>query len=121
MDDAYPHALLVELGENNVPKLKNKLVKYFQSKKSNGGDCRVEHEDRSGTAVLYFRTEEDRQRVLGKEGHEINLDKGVLKITVRLPNDEKSPKQEPSSENLKTSDDAANNKGTGGDGGTPQL
>uniref|UniRef100_UPI003AB08C90 poly(ADP-ribose) polymerase family member 14-related sequence 1 n=1 Tax=Centroberyx gerrardi TaxID=166262 RepID=UPI003AB08C90 len=120
MDDAYPHALLVELAENNIPKLKNKLVKYFQSKKSNGGDCRVEYEDRSGTAVLRFRTEEDRQRVLGKEGHEINLDKGVLKVTVRLPNDEKSPKQEPPSENLnKTSDDAANNKGTGGDGGTP--
>lgn len=58
MADAYSYALLVELGEHSVPKLKNKLVKYFQSKKANGGDCQVEYENGSRTAVLRFRTEQ---------------------------------------------------------------
>lgn len=58
MADAYAYALLVELEENSVPKLKNKLVKYFQSKKSNGGDCEVDYENGSRTAVLRFRREE---------------------------------------------------------------
>uniref|UniRef100_A0A8C4EUA4 Poly [ADP-ribose] polymerase n=1 Tax=Dicentrarchus labrax TaxID=13489 RepID=A0A8C4EUA4_DICLA len=74
MADAYSHALLVELEENNVQKLKNKLVKYFQSKKSNGGDCEVDYENGSRTAVLRFRR--------------ITLDKGVLKMTVRLLTDD---------------------------------
>lgn len=58
MAEAYSYALLVELEENNVPKLKNKLVKYFQSKKSNGGDCEVDYENGSRKAVLRFRRKE---------------------------------------------------------------
>lgn len=58
MAGAYSYALLVELGENNTAKLKNKLVKYFQSKKSGGGECEVEYENGSRTAVLRFRSEE---------------------------------------------------------------
>ncbi|XP_029936580.1 poly(ADP-ribose) polymerase family member 14-related sequence 1 isoform X2 [Myripristis murdjan] len=110
MADAYSFALVVDLDGDNIPKLKNKLVKYFQSKKSNGGDCQIEHEDRSATAVLRFRTEEDRQRVLEKKAHEIKLEKGVLRMTVRLPEEEKSQPQETPSDNL--------NK-TCGDKGTP--
>ncbi|KAF7660862.1 hypothetical protein LDENG_00274150 [Lucifuga dentata] len=94
MDDAYPFVLLVKLEENNIPKLKNKLVKYFQSKKSNGGDCQVEYENGSVTAALRFRTQEDRQRVLEK-AHELSLDKGVLKMTVCLPDDEESDQEAP--------------------------
>uniref|UniRef100_A0A3Q3M6T9 Poly [ADP-ribose] polymerase n=1 Tax=Mastacembelus armatus TaxID=205130 RepID=A0A3Q3M6T9_9TELE len=56
MADAYSYPLLVEFGQTNIPKLKNKLVKYFQSKKSNGGDCEVDYENGSGTAVLRFRS-----------------------------------------------------------------
>ncbi|KAG8000828.1 Poly [ADP-ribose] polymerase 14 [Nibea albiflora] len=97
MADAYMFALLVEIGENDTPRLKNKLVKYFQSKKSNGGDCVVDYENGSRTALLRFRTEEDRQNVLAKEAHQISLDTGVLKMTVRLtPDDTKT--QEPASE-----------------------
>ncbi|KAM6978444.1 poly(ADP-ribose) polymerase family member 14-related sequence 1 [Tautogolabrus adspersus] len=88
MADAYSHALLVELEENEVPRLKNKLVKYFQSKKSNGGDCEVDYENGSKTAVLRFRQEQDQKNVLAKEVHQISLDKGVLKMTVRLPTEE---------------------------------
>lgn len=58
MADAYSYPLLVELEESNTPKLKNKLVKYFQSKKSNGGDCEVDYENGRKTATLRFRTEE---------------------------------------------------------------
>lgn len=56
--DAYAHGLLVEFEGNKVPRLKTKLVKYFQSKKSRGGDCTVEHESGSRTAVLRFRTQQ---------------------------------------------------------------
>ncbi|XP_030198904.1 protein mono-ADP-ribosyltransferase PARP14-like isoform X1 [Gadus morhua] len=89
-DDAYSYALLVKLEENNVPRLKNKLVKYFQSKKrAGGGECQIQYEDRNRTAVLRFRREEDRARVVAQETHEIVLDEGRLKVTVHLP--EESP------------------------------
>lgn len=58
MAGVYSYALVVQLEENNVPKLKNKLVKYFQSKKSNGGDCEVDYENGSTTAVLRFCRQE---------------------------------------------------------------
>ncbi|XP_034150940.1 poly(ADP-ribose) polymerase family member 14-related sequence 1 isoform X2 [Esox lucius] len=87
MADAYAFTLLVEFkGNHNIPKLKNKLVKYFQSKKSNGGDCLVKYEDEE--AVVRFKTEAARQRVLEKKEHVIRLDQGVLKLIIRLPSDE---------------------------------
>ncbi|MEQ2175108.1 hypothetical protein GOODEAATRI_014819 [Goodea atripinnis] len=55
----YSYPVLVELEETNTPRLKNKLVKYFQSKKSNGGDCEVVYESGSPTVLLRFRREED--------------------------------------------------------------
>ncbi|KAK0149730.1 Poly [ADP-ribose] polymerase 14 [Merluccius polli] len=83
-DNGFP--LVVDLEDNNVPKLKNKLLKYFQSKKrSNGGECQIQYEDGSGTATLRFRTEEDRTRVVAKETHQLLLEEGLLKVTVRLP------------------------------------
>ncbi|XP_056293566.1 poly(ADP-ribose) polymerase family member 14-related sequence 1 isoform X3 [Pseudoliparis swirei] len=82
MADAYSYALRVELEENNKPRLKNKLVKYFQSKKSNGGDCELDYKDGSRTAVLRFRREEDWHNVLRKKMHQISLESGVLKMTV---------------------------------------
>lgn len=59
MAGVYSFPLLVELEDNNFPKLKNKLVKYFQSKKCGGsGDCEVDYENGSRTATLRFRREE---------------------------------------------------------------
>lgn len=118
MADAYSYGLLVELEENNIPKLKNKLVKYFQSKKSNGGDCEVDYEIGNTTATLRFRREEDRQNVLAKETHQISVDKGVLKMTVRLPTDEQI-KQETQSVELNKTPDAAVNKESNADEHTP--
>lgn len=96
MADAYSYPLLVELEENKVPRLKNKLVKYFQSRKSNGGDCEVDYENGSGTAVVRFRQEEDQKRVLSKEAHQITLDQGLLRMTVRLLSDDKTEERAPS-------------------------
>lgn len=52
------HDLLVELEENNICRLKNKLLRYFQSKKSNGGECEVDYKEGDRTAVLRFRREQ---------------------------------------------------------------
>uniref|UniRef100_A0A3Q4AQP9 PAR14-like first RRM domain-containing protein n=1 Tax=Mola mola TaxID=94237 RepID=A0A3Q4AQP9_MOLML len=87
MAGAYSYALLVELGENNTAKLKNKLVKYFQSKKSGGGECEVEYENGSRTATLSYCSL-NVKNVLARGAHQISLDKGVLKVTVRLLKDE---------------------------------
>lgn len=54
----HTHDLLVEIEENNISRLKIKLLRYFQSKKSNGGECDVEYADGARTAVLRFRREE---------------------------------------------------------------
>ncbi|XP_030642348.1 poly(ADP-ribose) polymerase family member 14-related sequence 1 [Chanos chanos] len=93
MEGEFPFPLLVE-GEwdPKTPKLKNKLIIYFQSKKSDGGDCIVQLDSSSGQkAVVRFKTEDVRQRVLQKQIHELKLDKTLLKLTVRLPPGEEGP------------------------------
>lgn len=54
----HTHDLLVELEQNNISRLKIKLLRYFQSKKSNGGECEVDYTDGARTAVLHFRREQ---------------------------------------------------------------
>ncbi|XP_054470681.1 protein mono-ADP-ribosyltransferase PARP14-like [Anoplopoma fimbria] len=122
MADAYSYALRLELEADNIPRLKNKLVKYFQSKKSNGGDCEVEYVNGSGTAVLRFRREQDQQNVLQKETHQIRLDKGVLNMTVTyLPTDVSTEQEAPSDELNKKSDAAVINKQSSSDDHTPVV
>lgn len=59
MAGVHSYPLLVEFEETKIPRLKIKLVKYFQSKKSNGGgECEVEYENGSSTAMVRFRREE---------------------------------------------------------------
>ncbi|XP_058509656.1 poly(ADP-ribose) polymerase family member 14-related sequence 1 [Solea solea] len=112
MADEYSYPLLVELDKNNVERLKFKLTKYFQSKKANGGDCEVEHESGSRTAALRFRTQGDQMNVLGKATHEMTLSKGVtLKMTVRLPPDEKAAQESGSPDQLDKKLDVAEAKG----------
>lgn len=66
--------------------IKNKLQIYFQSKKkSNGGDCSVDYEDyNSAKAVVYFKSEEVKNRVLAKDDHVITIDKETVKLHVSL-------------------------------------
>ncbi|XP_041663634.1 poly(ADP-ribose) polymerase family member 14-related sequence 1 isoform X2 [Cheilinus undulatus] len=98
MADAYSHALVVELGENDARRIKNRLVKYFQSKKSsNGGECAVDYKDGSRTAVVRFREKEDQQNVLAKKDHQFR-DKDManaLTLTVSLPPEERKQEASP--------------------------
>ncbi|XP_030613963.1 protein mono-ADP-ribosyltransferase PARP14-like [Archocentrus centrarchus] len=95
MADAYSYPLLVELEETNIPRLKIKLLKYFLSEESNGGECEVEYENGSRTAMVHFRRERDQRNVLAKDSHQISLEKSVLKLTVCLPPEEKSSQDSP--------------------------
>ncbi|XP_047012139.1 poly(ADP-ribose) polymerase family member 14-related sequence 1 isoform X2 [Ictalurus punctatus] len=96
MDENFPFALIVEgKWDPRTPKLKNKLTIYFQSKKSNGGDCVVQYEVSDGqTATVCFKTEEVRQNVLEKQSHEIKLGKCFVSLSVYLPPTEAKPSQE---------------------------
>uniref|UniRef100_A0A3P9JSG3 Poly [ADP-ribose] polymerase n=1 Tax=Oryzias latipes TaxID=8090 RepID=A0A3P9JSG3_ORYLA len=93
MAGEYSHRVVVELESGDVPKVKNKLVKYFQSRRSGGGDCQVDYEEGSRSAVLRFSREEDKKKVLDKETHQVQLEKGVLKMTARLPPEEQTAAQ----------------------------
>ncbi|XP_063070373.1 poly(ADP-ribose) polymerase family member 14-related sequence 1 isoform X3 [Engraulis encrasicolus] len=86
MDEKFSFPVLVE-GEWNpaLPNLKNKLTIYFQSKKSNGGDCHVQHHVSDGRkAVVWFKTEDVRRSVLTKSRHSLKLGENNLTLTVRL-------------------------------------
>lgn len=110
MAEDYSYPVLVELEETNTPRLKNKLVKYFQSKKSNGGDCEVDYESGSATVLLRFRREEDQKNVLAKETHQISLDQGVLKMTVRLPTEGKKEQGDSSDKGKEKTEHARTDK-----------
>lgn len=60
MNENFPFTLFVEgQWDPRTPKLKNKLTIYFQSKKSNGGDCVVQYEvSDDQKATVCFKTEE---------------------------------------------------------------
>lgn len=78
MADTHPYPLLVEL-EVSAPRLKTKLVKYFQSQKSNGTqDCEVQYENGSKTAVLRFRKQE------GESGNTENKTLRVLHVEILI-------------------------------------
>lgn len=55
-------ALRVQFDDRESTRLKAKLTKYFQSKRSSGGDCEVDHEPGSGTAVVRFLKAEGKNR-----------------------------------------------------------
>lgn len=65
MAGRHSFALLAEFEENDIPRLKNTLTKYFQSKKSCGGECEVEHDRGSGRAVVHFLKQEGKRRRCG--------------------------------------------------------
>ncbi|KAM4731160.1 LOW QUALITY PROTEIN: poly(ADP-ribose) polymerase family member 14-related sequence 1 [Anableps anableps] len=109
MAGGYSYPVLVELEDSSTPRLKNKLVKYFQSKKY-GGDCEVDYESGSATALLRFLREEDQKNVLAKKAHQISLDQGVLKMTVRLPSEGKKEQEDSSDKDNKKLDHAGTNK-----------
>ncbi|XP_041119390.1 protein mono-ADP-ribosyltransferase PARP14-like isoform X2 [Polyodon spathula] len=103
MAEPCPYALFIEgdWSADISKTVKNKLQIYFQSKKkSNGGDCRVEYEDTSRKhAVVWFKNEETRKRVLEKQNHKLNVGKENVRLTVRLQEEpEENPTPEPEKE-----------------------
>ncbi|XP_026127707.1 poly [ADP-ribose] polymerase 14-like isoform X1 [Carassius auratus] len=97
--DEFPYPLYVEgQWDSHTPKLKNKLIIYFQSKKSDGGDCEVEYSVSGGqTATVRFKSKEVRQRVLNKQTHELKIGQKTVKMTVSLPPSDASVPQESTS------------------------
>lgn len=55
MAEAHTYRLLVGFEETNIPSLKTKLLEYFSSV---GGDCEIEYDNGSRTAILHFTREE---------------------------------------------------------------
>ncbi|XP_072542604.1 poly(ADP-ribose) polymerase family member 14-related sequence 1 isoform X2 [Salminus brasiliensis] len=94
MAGEFPYVLLVE-GEwdPNTPKLKNKLTIYFQSKKSNGGDCSVQLLG-GQRATVSFKTEEVRQQVLKRKSHRIKIGQKDVSLNVHLSPEEDSAVKE---------------------------
>ncbi|XP_059417878.1 protein mono-ADP-ribosyltransferase PARP14-like [Carassius carassius] len=106
--DEFPFALYVEgKWDPHTPKLKNKLIIYFQSKKSDGGDCEVEYAG-GQTATVRFKSKEVRQRVLKKQTHELKIGQKTLKITVNLPPSEAVPQESTSSASIITAGEPQN-------------
>ncbi|KTF83681.1 hypothetical protein cypCar_00013089 [Cyprinus carpio] len=97
--EEFPYPLCVEgQWDPHTPKLKNKLIIYFQSKKSDGGDCEVEYSVSGGqTATVRFKSKEVRQRVLNKQTHELKIGQKTVKMTVSLPTSDASVPQESTS------------------------
>ncbi|XP_051540548.1 protein mono-ADP-ribosyltransferase PARP14-like isoform X2 [Myxocyprinus asiaticus] len=89
MED-YPYPIIVE-GDwrtEHAKSVKNKLQIYFQSKKkSNGGDCAVQYDEKSGTATVQFKSSDTRDGVLSKADHMITIEKCEVKLKVSKPGD----------------------------------
>ncbi|XP_043929618.1 protein mono-ADP-ribosyltransferase PARP14-like [Protopterus annectens] len=88
----YPYPLIVEgrWNEDIAKTIKTKLHLHFQSqKKSNGGECIVEYDGSPrNQAIVWYSSEEIRNRVLEKEKHVLDLrEKGNVILHVRLKED----------------------------------
>ncbi|XP_063060298.1 protein mono-ADP-ribosyltransferase PARP14-like [Engraulis encrasicolus] len=82
----YPYRAIVR-GEwlpDHRKVIRQKLQKYFQSKKKSGGsDCDVvEYDDKSDTAVIGFKQEDVLERVLLRTTHEITIDNKQIKVFI---------------------------------------
>ncbi|XP_054826363.1 protein mono-ADP-ribosyltransferase PARP14-like isoform X2 [Eublepharis macularius] len=111
--EAFLFPLLVEgdWGSSLNVRVKNKLLRYFQSpKRSGGGECTIHAGLRPREQVIVrFAEDEVRQRVLSMETHELDLPgKEKLKLTVSVPvvvMDDSESQQEtcPNQESIQTS------------------
>ncbi|XP_051973987.1 protein mono-ADP-ribosyltransferase PARP14-like isoform X2 [Xyrauchen texanus] len=90
MED-YPFPIIVE-GDwrpEHAKSVKNKLQIYFQSrKKSQGGDCVVQYDQKSSTATIQFKSSDIRDGVLSKAEHVITIEQYEVKLKVSNPSDE---------------------------------
>ncbi|XP_071978246.1 protein mono-ADP-ribosyltransferase PARP14-like isoform X2 [Engystomops pustulosus] len=79
MGDLYQFPLILSWnqGPEKLKQVKNKLLKYFQSKKSHGGECQIQDMDCSrGYILLHFRDKGVRDRVLQAGSHVLEIPGG---------------------------------------------
>ncbi|XP_062393412.1 LOW QUALITY PROTEIN: protein mono-ADP-ribosyltransferase PARP14-like [Sardina pilchardus] len=83
MGDGYAHCVFVkgDWSPSHCKAIRQKLQIYFQSKrKSGGGDCVVEYDEKCNSATIWFKLEEVQKRVLLQKHHGIIIDKEQIKI-----------------------------------------
>ncbi|XP_061413277.1 protein mono-ADP-ribosyltransferase PARP14-like isoform X3 [Lethenteron reissneri] len=111
-------AVLVENLPRDLDKaLKGKLQKYFQSKRSGGGECQlISHRDSTRKAIVKFTSKQVRDSVLAKGEHVIEVSSDE-KVEVHVTAFTASPATpaEPGASNKEKSNDedlstSANNK-----------
>lgn len=92
--EEYPYPIDVEgdWSPEQAKSLKNKLHIYFQSKKkSQGGDCVVQFNEKSSAVTVLFKSSDIRDNVLSKTEHVIIIDKVAVKLKVCKPGDVAKP------------------------------
>ncbi|ROL54453.1 Poly [ADP-ribose] polymerase 14 [Anabarilius grahami] len=88
MDENYPIVVEGDWGPEHAKSVKNKLHIHFQSKKkSQGGDCVVQYNDKSNSATILFKSSDIRDAVLSQTEHIINIDSHRIKLKVYKPSD----------------------------------
>ncbi|ROL54451.1 Poly [ADP-ribose] polymerase 14 [Anabarilius grahami] len=86
--DEYPIVVEGDWGAEQAKSVKNKLHIHFQSKKkSQGGDCVVQYNDKSNSATILFRSSDIRDAVLSQAEHIITIDSKQIKLKVFKPSD----------------------------------
>ncbi|KTF83271.1 hypothetical protein cypCar_00029797 [Cyprinus carpio] len=86
--DEYPVLVEGDWEPEQAKSVNNKLQIYFQSKKkSQGGDCVVQYDDKSNSATILFKSSDSRDGVLSKAEHNITIDNQKIKLKVYKPSD----------------------------------
>ncbi|XP_026129256.1 poly [ADP-ribose] polymerase 14-like isoform X1 [Carassius auratus] len=85
MDEYYPVTVEGNWQATNAKSVKNKLQIYFQSKRSQGGDCIVQYNDGSDSATILFKSSRIRDSVLSQEEHIITIGNQQIKLKVYKP------------------------------------
>ncbi|XP_051767284.1 protein mono-ADP-ribosyltransferase PARP14 isoform X17 [Ctenopharyngodon idella] len=86
--DEYPIIVEGDWGPEHTKSVKNKLHIHFQSKKkSQGGDCVVQYNDKSNSATILFKSPYVRDAVLSQAEHIITIDSKQIKLKVFKPSD----------------------------------
>ncbi|KAA0703895.1 Poly [ADP-ribose] polymerase 14 [Triplophysa tibetana] len=90
---SYPIVVEGDWSPEQEKRLKNKLQIYFQSKKkSQGGECVIQFNEKSSTVIVLFKSSDIRDNVLSKEDHVLTIDNVTVKLKVSKPEDvEKEP------------------------------
>ncbi|XP_048033781.1 protein mono-ADP-ribosyltransferase PARP14-like [Megalobrama amblycephala] len=88
MDENYPIVVEGDWGPEHAKSVKNKLHIHFQSKKkSQGGDCVVQYNDKSDSATILFKSSDIRDAVLSQAEHIITFGSHRIKLKVYKPSD----------------------------------